>query len=138
MWAMKKFRHYLLGRKFIARVDHKPLVSLLKNPMTPLTEEYLEGKKNTLADALSRSYEVNVIEDDDKAKKFENDKWQADLKNCILVKEVDRKDLVEKTHLLGYFGVKSIIKKLVNDGYWWPKMKKDVRKVVLDCEMSNI
>jgi len=100
--------------------------------------EYLEGKKNTLADALSRSYEVNVIEDDDKAKKFENDKWQADLKNCILVKEVDRKDLVEKTHLLGPFGVKSIIKKLVNDGYWWPKMKKDVRKVVLDCEMSNI
>ena len=70
MWAMKKLRHYLLGRHFVARVDHKPLVALMKNKSTMLTEgwietimeytfstEYLPGEENKLADALSRCYE---------------------------------------------------------------------------------
>jgi hypothetical protein len=72
MWAMKKFRHYLLGRHFVARVDHKPLIALVKNKSTILTEgwietimeytfstEYLPGEENKLADALSRCYEGN-------------------------------------------------------------------------------
>jgi hypothetical protein len=70
MWAMNKFRNYLLGRHFVARVDHKPLVALLRNRATLLTEgwmdtilkfnfttEYLPGDKNILADALSRCYD---------------------------------------------------------------------------------
>jgi hypothetical protein len=70
MWGMKKLRHYLLGRTFIARFDHKPLIGVLKNKSTVLTEgwietimqysfipEYIPGNDNDIADALSRSHE---------------------------------------------------------------------------------
>lgn len=67
-WAIKHFRPYLYGRKFMVLTDHKPLVYLynLKDPSSKLTrmrldlEEYdfdigyLKGKTNVVADALSR------------------------------------------------------------------------------------
>jgi hypothetical protein len=74
MWAMNKLRMYLVGRQFVARVDHKPLVAMLKNPLTPIMEgwvdtinlfhfdtEYLPGEDNVLADALSHSHDETVI-----------------------------------------------------------------------------
>jgi hypothetical protein len=72
--VIKKLRRYALGRKFILRTDHKPLVGLfdekratreienkqgLKNIDYKLSEleftvEYVLGGKNNLADVLSR------------------------------------------------------------------------------------
>ena len=73
MWAMNKLRMYLVGRQFIARVDHKPLVAMMKNPLTAIMEgwvdtinlfrfttEYLPGEENVIADGLSRSQEEPV------------------------------------------------------------------------------
>jgi hypothetical protein len=68
MWGMQKFRYYLLGRKFVARVDHRPLVHIFnKKELSPLLEgwfdtimtydftvEYPPGIHNHFADALSR------------------------------------------------------------------------------------
>ena len=65
----KKFRHYLIGRKFIVRCDHQALKWLLdwKNPNTSqdcswraeleefdMQIEYRKGKYHQNADALSR------------------------------------------------------------------------------------
>jgi hypothetical protein len=68
-WAMEKLRFYLLGRTFVVRVDHRPLVQMMKNKLNIMMEGwvdtilkydfitmYLPGKDNYLADALSRSY----------------------------------------------------------------------------------
>jgi len=68
--AIAKFRHYLLGRKFIIRTDHQSLMALLEqNLHTPyqykwlhkllgydLEIHYKPGNENVPADALSRSY----------------------------------------------------------------------------------
>lgn len=68
VWATKYFRPYLYGRKFVIRTDHKPLQWLhnLKEPNSKLQRwkikleefnfdiEYLSGKENKVADALSR------------------------------------------------------------------------------------
>lgn len=68
VWATKKFRPYLYGRKFKIVTDHMPLKWLmsLKEPNSRLVRwrlkleefdyeiEYKRGKKNTNADALSR------------------------------------------------------------------------------------
>ena len=73
MWAMEKLCHYLLSRKFFAKIDHKPLVAMLNNKITPLIKEWMDilkfdfttihypGEENLLADALSKSHESIII-----------------------------------------------------------------------------
>lgn len=68
VWAVRHFRPYLYGRKFKILTDHKPLIYLfnLKDPTSRLTKfrlfleeydfeiEYVPGRNNAAADALSR------------------------------------------------------------------------------------
>ena len=145
MWAMKKFRYYLLGRHFVVRVDHKPLVSLLRNKMTMLTEgwietimeysfstEYLPGEENVFADVLSRSYEgivqaINVQVETD-------EEWKAELRGLQLPAEGERRSMVEKCHAMGHFGVTKMMDKIRENGYWWPKMKSYIEKEINSCQ----
>lgn len=67
-WAINHFRPYLYGTKFLVKSDHRPLVYLfsMRNPSSKLTRmrldleeydfsiEYVKGKDNSGADALSR------------------------------------------------------------------------------------
>lgn len=67
-WAINHFKPYLYGRKFVIKTDHRPLVYLfgMKNPTSKLTRmrldleefnfeiQYVAGKSNVVADALSR------------------------------------------------------------------------------------
>lgn len=67
-WGCTHFYHYLYGKHFNAYSDHKPLLGLLSSQkLSPrqfrlletlcnfdFTLQYIEGKKNLVADALSR------------------------------------------------------------------------------------
>lgn len=67
-FAVNHFRPYIYGTNFVVRSDHRPLIFLykLKNPSSKLTRirldleeynftvEYIRGKDNVAADALSR------------------------------------------------------------------------------------
>jgi len=67
-WAIKFFKPYIYGKKFLVRSDHKPLTYLfsLKDPSSKLTRmrldleeydfeiEHIKGRDNCGADALSR------------------------------------------------------------------------------------
>ncbi|KAG7297303.1 hypothetical protein JYU34_019262 [Plutella xylostella] len=78
VWAIKHFRPYLYGKKFIIYTDHRPLAWLhsLKEPSSKLTRwrlnlldydfdiVYKKGKQNSNADALSR-IKVNALSDKD-------------------------------------------------------------------------
>lgn len=78
VWAVKYFRPYLYGRKFIIYTDHRPLAWLdsVKEPNSKLTRwrlslggfnyeiVYKNGKQNTNADALSR-IKTNALNDED-------------------------------------------------------------------------
>lgn len=68
VWAVRHFKPYLYGRKFKIYTDHKPLIYLfsLSDPSSRLTKfrlyleeydfevEYVPGRNNAAADALSR------------------------------------------------------------------------------------
>ena len=70
--ALKMWRHYLLGRKFVLLTDHYGLRYLFDQPklntrqarwMTLLSEfdfkiKHIKGKENRVADALSRSMKI--------------------------------------------------------------------------------
>lgn len=74
-WAIKHFRPYIYGVKFLVRSDHRPLTYLfsLKDPNSRLTRirldlsefdfvvEHIKGKLNVGADALSRIYIKDLI-----------------------------------------------------------------------------
>ena len=72
VYGMDTFHHYLVGRRFSLYTDHKPLTKLssvhkktlnrLQLKMTELHPEirYIEGKKNVVADFLSRYHGMNV------------------------------------------------------------------------------
>ncbi|CAG9120015.1 unnamed protein product [Plutella xylostella] len=80
IWAVKHFRPYLYGHKFLIYTDHRPLSWLysIKEPNSKLTRWrlrlleydfeviYKNGKQNTNADALSR-IKVNALTSDDDA-----------------------------------------------------------------------
>lgn len=67
-WAIKYYRPYVFGKKFLVKSDHRPLVYLftMKDPSSKLVRmrleleeydfviEYIKGKNNVTADALSR------------------------------------------------------------------------------------
>lgn len=73
-WAVNRFLPYLYGRKFSIKTNHRPLGYLfsMKNPSSKLTRmrldleefdfdiDYIKGKENVGADALSR---INVSTD---------------------------------------------------------------------------
>ena len=72
--AIAKFRHYLLGHKFVIKTDQKSLKSLTDQVVhTPeqqnwlhtligydFTIEYKSGKENVAADSLSRSFMMAI------------------------------------------------------------------------------
>jgi hypothetical protein len=147
MWSMKRLKMYLLGRHFIARVDHKPLVAMVKNKSTMLTEgwieaiqqfnfttEYLPGMENKLADALSRSYEGRMRVYTLKVDQQESNKWEAEKRGLTLPTEKEKKEIVERLHTLGHFGTSMLVHKIMEEGYWWPQMRKYIKQVLSQCQ----
>lgn len=94
-WAIKHFRPYIYDSHFIVRTDHRPLVHLfkLKDPSSKLTRmrldleehnftiEYIKGKSNVVADALSRIH-INEIK-----------KLKPENKITVMTRSMNRKPL---------------------------------------------
>ena len=144
MWGMKKFRHYLLGRHFFANVDHKPLVSMLKNKFNVMMEGWVDnifqfdfttvyhsGASNNLADALSRMYTCQP-----RVFGLQSDKLstlEKTLSGKIDPGPSKRKQLILQAHALGHFGVQQCVKRIVAQGYWWSDIRADVEKEIDSC-----
>ena len=77
--TLKHFRHYLLGARIVLKTDHKPLLKLLeqKDPfgrratmIRDISEfepykEFIRGRDNFMADALSRlGWSTQLPQDD--------------------------------------------------------------------------
>ena len=82
VFALERFHHYVYGYTVTVQTDHKPLVSIWKKSIVSnsprlqrlllrlsqydINVEYLKGKENLVADALSRlSPQPTVIEEED-------------------------------------------------------------------------
>lgn len=115
MWAVRKFRDYIYGRKFLLRTDHKPLTFIITSTKPKCSRwalelsdfqfdiEHVKCMENTVSDAVSRA----SIEDN-----------EIDLPVLVVTREtIARLQIIERAHLLGHFGVQRTLElaKLVND-----------------------
>jgi len=149
MWAMKRFRYYLLGRFFTAIVDHKPLVAMLENPLTHVTERWLDvllqfdfttiykpGDTNNLADALSRMYES-----EEAIQIHTADIDEPKDTSFLVPTEDEQRELITKTHLIGHYGVQMCTKMIRAQGYNWPEMAGQITKQIegcIPCQRYNV
>jgi transposase InsO family protein len=160
MWSMQKLRHYLLGRRFVARVDHKPLVSMMRKKLNILIEgwldtilkydfivEYIPGPENVLADALSRQYDgltVSKVSESPQLNSLDIEEvmlLEANKRGKKIPTAEEKKQLIEQAHALGHFSVEKMYRQLWEWGWWWPKMRHDLKEVVggcIDCLRFNI
>ena len=88
------------------------------------------------------SNSAKSVDDNQKIKEEETNEqtllWEAELRGLKLVKEEDRRLLIESTHALGHFGVKSMQDKLISDGFWWPKMRVELQNEVFRCKPCQL
>lgn len=126
-WAVKHFRPYLYGRKFQIFSDHRPLVYLfgMNNPSSRLTKfrlileeydftiNYIPGKENVTADALSR---ISIESEDLKKMSSHIFVTTRSLTRKKLSKNLDSKETSsdESTDRTGHPSVVELLKRPVN------------------------
>ena len=46
----------------------------------------------------------------------------------------ERSELIKRTHSFGHFGREAIFRRLFNDGFWWPNMRKEIQEELNNCD----
>ena len=106
IWAVRKFREYVYGKKFILRIGHKPLffITTSKSPKCArwsleLAEfqfdvEHIAGKENIPSDTLSRA----LISDE-----------EIDLPILTVTRSQTHQSVIARAHDLGHFGAQRTV-----------------------------
>ncbi len=55
-------------------------------------------------------------------------------KGLTLPPESERRAMIEKQHEKNHFGRDQTYQAIMRDGYWWPRLRRDVEDVVADCD----
>ena len=131
--TVEHFRHYLLGRKFVLRTDHRALAYLWesKNPNSRLlrwslamqeydfTPVYIKGETN-MADVLSRPVELRVN--------------QITAKNRDDIDDSNKEVILSDYHQALGHGSSNSMKFAIKQKYTWASMYKDIDNFVQRCE----
>ena len=170
-FSVTKFKSYITGNDFetILYTDHKPLVGMFKNKeptdkqlanwvlefsMLKVVVKYEEGKKNVLADALSRLALLKQTEEpiqvssitplmdkfiNTKIVNIEGEDYYDDgtsLRKVITDKQ-QQLELIEKAHNVGHEGSFKTYNRLKRD-FYWPNITRDVNHYVKICHKCQL
>jgi len=169
-FCVMKFKSYITGNDFesILYTDHKPLVGLFKNKeptdrqltnwilefsQLKIKVQYEEGKKNVIADSLSRlprtkdSEEVRVSSATPLMDNYINSKFiQIDGQEYykegtnlrkVIKNEVHKNKLLLEAHQVGHEFFLKTYDPLRRD-YYWENMTKDVNLMVKTCPKCQL
>ncbi|CAF0890272.1 unnamed protein product [Brachionus calyciflorus] len=143
--AIENFKQYLLGKKFIAVTDHKPLIWLknLKNPLRNKLYEWLKsGEKPEQVDR-------NILEETVYLRTLHRfrvfgknvfrcyDDFEYGMRFQYVVPNAERPDVLEKIHynpFSGHLGIDKTFEKL-KTRFYWPNYRKDITSYVAAFEV---
>ena len=149
IFALKRFRCYLYGQKFVLYTDHRALSYLLTqthaNAMLAFWAETIldydfeirhrPGISMVLEDTLSRIYDPSILSLEKKS--YPGKDLGSFIKERFAKIFVDdqqeREKLIAEAHSLGHFGVNIIFKDLFRKGFYWTEMFNDIRKYIDNC-----
>jgi transposase InsO family protein len=147
--ALKHFRYYLFGKRFKLYTDHKALTCIHTQKTTnQMINGWLEtlleldyevihrpGLLNVLPDVLSRVYDADEpnAPGNPAFKKLKTKNPVQEPDDSDQVSQVDKDKIVELLHLEGHFGMKKMLDTLLDRGYFWLNMRKDVERVTREC-----
>ena len=176
--AVSHFEWLLFGRPFTLKVDHKPLTYMFTTPSKlerrrrqieylstfDINLQYVPGRENIVADALSRDKLVDTIalntnfstltpneilhhQDDDEElqsidstlKSNTSGVWR-DSVGRLLVPKLFRHQIIQAVHSLAHPGIQSTLDQ-IQLSYSWPKIRNHVSSFVqqcTDCQQSKI
>ena len=177
-YCMTKFKSYIEGNPLPTTIytDHKPLVGLFKNKeplnarqtrwcltasMLGINIKYESGKKNVLADALSRMKSkeerkillTKITNGNNEEllskviKEFINEKFTVidgedyfiDNGNYrkLITDENERFKLILEAHNIGHEGYYKTYQRLKKN-FYWNHMIKDIKRIVSNCEKCQL
>jgi len=178
-FSVMKFRSYITGNTFDTTLytDHKPLVGMFKNKepterqlsnwilefsMLKVNVVYEEGRKNFIADALSRmSHRSTNQKDEEECKgkittvasvtplmddylkpkfvKIEGEEYYKEGENLrkVILDNQQKWKLLRQAHEVGHEGCFKTYNRVKRD-YYWPNMTRDVNLIVKTCHKCQL
>jgi hypothetical protein len=161
-------RFMLMGRRFIIRSDHKALMfndrvsasSKIERWKVALSEydiawEFIEGKANVVADALSRVVDVDIVKLT-QSEDAEGDDEFTSLRTCLILNELSseggsheaeeisvttaefKRQQMKKHHSPAHFGPHDTYESLRDAGFQWKGMKKDTSDFCDSCRICQM
>ncbi|KAF9761611.1 Retrovirus-related Pol polyprotein from transposon 17.6 [Nosema granulosis] len=132
--GIEHYRHYLLGKHFTLRTDHKSITYLwdAKNPTSRLLRwsmklqeysfkiEYVRGEDN-IADGCSR---INEIRQQRKGK-------------TEIQSDAEKRELIEEYHKMTGHVSANNVKFLLCKRYHWPDMFNEIDEYVKNCKICQ-
>ena len=174
-YCVKKFKSYISGSPYETQLytDHKPLVSLINNKETQNARQtrwvlllsmlrvkvnYEPGKRNVIADALSRlktkkeeiiatvlpdtstltpDYILNSFKDKFVIIKGEEFYQDNGTFRKVIKDEKEKLQLILDAHNVGHEGIFKTYNRLKRD-YYWVNMALDVKYIVTTCKRCQL
>jgi hypothetical protein len=146
-YSLIKLEYLLRDIHFTIRTDHRNLTYLNNSANAKVNRwkmciqnfnfdiEYLEGRKNIVADGLSR-----LMENTQKEFNNQNDDiYETDYINSLIDSNIripnDKYNKISSVHnsIAGHHGVEQTLQKLIKSNNTWNQMRKDVRHFIRKC-----
>lgn len=168
LWALRRWRHFLLGGGFTLETDHRPLLwldsminadgvlgrmAMALQQFKPYSITHIPGKANGEADFLSRlvgAIELDYSDQDDISLRqqshpddFVTDdlgrlRFIGDGKNRLAIPRKNRKTILRALHDEHGHLGPERVKQLVRDRFFWHRMSDDVEKYCRECHACAI
>ncbi|WVZ52030.1 hypothetical protein U9M48_003125 [Paspalum notatum var. saurae] len=167
VYALKKWRHYLLGNICHIYTNHKSLKYIFTQPELNMRQRrwlelikdydlevhYHPSKANVVADALS--HQIIATHKQDKGMSYIRDEINDKKKSCfkldeegvlwfknrlVVPKDMElRKKILEEAHT-SMFTLHPGCNKMYQDlkqKFWWTRMKQEIAKYVSECDLCQ-